>query len=95
MDILRKTPSGFQLGAAPGRTDLPELKFVRVICEDLLQERWRLMTRRRLNRRAVVVDAEEAYLLEALARLLASSWKARRRVVRVMDLFRRTLEGRI
>ena len=31
------------------------------------------MTRRRLNRRAVVVDEEEAYLLEALAVLQASS----------------------
>ena len=49
----------------------------------------------RLDRTAVAVDEEEAYLLEALARLLASSWKARRRVVQVMDLFRRTLEGRI
>ena len=71
------------------------MKFVRVICEDLLQERWRLMTRRRLNRRAVVVDAEEAYLLEALARLLASSWKARERGMRVMYLFLRTLAVRI
>ena len=53
------------------------------------------MTRRRLNRRAVVVDEEEAYLLEALAMLLASSWKARKRGMRVMDLFRRTLKGRI
>ena len=42
---------------------------------------------RRLDRRAVVVDEEEAYLLEALATLMASSWKARRRVVQVMDLF--------
>ena len=71
------------------------MKFVRVICEDLLQERWRLMTRRRLNRRAVVVDEEEAYLLEALARLLVSSWKARERGMRVMYLFLRTLAERI
>ena len=48
----------------------------------------------RLDRTAVAVD-EGAYLSEALAMLLASSWKARRRVVQVMDLFRRTLEGRI
>ena len=41
----------------------------------------------RLDRTAVAVDEEEAYLLEALAMLLANSWKARRRVVQVMDLF--------
>ena len=50
---------------------------------------------RRLNRRAVVVDEEEAYLLEALAMLLACSWKARERGMRVMYLFLRTLAERI
>ena len=53
------------------------------------------MTRRRLNRRAVVVDEEEAYLLEALAMLLACSWKARERGMRVMDQSLRTLVERI
>ena len=53
------------------------------------------MTRRRLNRRAVAVDEEETYLLEVLVMLLACSWKARERGMRVMDLFRRTLRRRI
>ena len=43
----------------------------------------------------MVVDEEEAYLLEALAMLLACSWKARERGMRVMDLFLRTLVERI
>ena len=41
------------------------------------------MTRRRLNRRAVVVDEEEAYLLEALAVLQASSVMTWKRVAQV------------
>ena len=41
------------------------------------------MTRRSLNRRAVVVDEEEAYLLEALAVLQASSVMTWTRVAQV------------
>ena len=43
----------------------------------------------------MVVDEEEAYLLEALAMLLACSWKARERGMRVMDQSLRTLVERI
>ena len=43
----------------------------------------------------MVVDEEEAYLLEALAMLLVRSWKARERGMRVMYLFLRTLAERI
>ena len=53
------------------------------------------MTRRRLNRRAVVVDAEEAYLLEALAMLQASSVMTWTRVAQARTRSGRTLRSRI
>ena len=45
----------------------------------------------RLDRKAEAVlaelDGEKTYLSEVLAVLLASSWRARKRVMQVMDLF--------
>ena len=55
------------------------------------KERWRLRMEERLDRKAEAVlaelDGEKTYLSEVLAVLLASSWRARKRVMQVMDLF--------
>ena len=55
------------------------------------KERWRLRMEERLDRKAEAVLAEldggKTYLSEVLAVLLASSWRARKRVMQVMGLF--------
>ena len=53
------------------------------------------MTRRKLNRRAVVVDVEEAYLTEVLAVLQASSVMTWTRVAQARTRSGRTLRSRI
>ena len=85
--ILSQVPAG---GCSGKRLkELIDLSQIRLL--EVRKERWRLRMEERLDRKAEAVlaelDGEKTYLSEVLAVLLASSWRARKRVMQVMDLF--------